>query len=141
MHFDWRVIRQAGQSRAIDMFLNFPIMDINRNALLRNPAAAKPEERARMNRLWGDESWRDIAHVESAQKNLFGDQPDLLKQDKETIAKAFEQRLREVAGFAYVPEPLSMRNKNNAVLYYRFFAAANRTADKIIRDIFAKYCG
>ena len=39
----------------------------------------------------------------------------------------------------YVPEPLAMRNKNNSILYYLFFAAANRTADKIIRDIFARY--
>jgi three-Cys-motif partner protein len=139
MHLDWQMIRQAGQSRAIDMFLNFPIMDINRNALLRKPADAKPEECARMNRLWGDESWRNIAYVESDQNNLFGDPPDLLKQNNETIAKAFRQRLRDVAGFAYVPEPLAMRNKNNAALYYLFFAAANRTADRIIRDIFAKY--
>jgi three-Cys-motif partner protein len=139
MHLDWQVIQQAGQSGAIDMFLNFPIMDINRNALLRNPADAKPEELARMNRLWGDDSWRDIAYVESGQQNFFGDPPDLLKQNNETIAKAFRKRLRDVAGFAYVPEPLAMRNKNNAVLYYLFFAAANQTADKIIKDIFAKY--
>jgi len=139
MHLAWQVIQQAGQSRAIDMFLNFPIMDINRNALLRNPADAKHEELARMNRLWGDESWRNIAYVESGQRNLFGDPPDLLKQNNETIAEAFRKRLRDVAGFAYVPQPLAMRNKNNAVLYYLFFAAANQTADRIIRDIFAKY--
>jgi three-Cys-motif partner protein len=30
MHLDWQVIWQAGQSRAIDMFLNFPIMDTRR---------------------------------------------------------------------------------------------------------------
>jgi three-Cys-motif partner protein len=139
MHLDWRVIQQAGQSRAIDMFLNFPIMDINRNALLRKPADAKPDELVRMNRLWGDESWRNIAYVESGQQNMFGDPPELLKQNNETIAKAFRKRLSDVAGFAYVPEPLAMRNRNNAVLYYLFFAAANKTADKIIRDIFAKY--
>jgi three-Cys-motif partner protein len=137
MHLDWQVIQQAGQSGAIDMFLNFPIMDINRNALLRNPADAKPEELARMNRLWGDDSWRDIAYVESGQQNFFGDPPDLLKQNNETIAKAFRKRLRDVAGFACVPEPLAMRNKNNAVLYYLVFAAANQTADKIIKDIFS----
>jgi hypothetical protein len=32
-----------------------------------------------------------------------------------------------------------MRNKNNAILYYLFFATANRAADKIIRNIFARY--
>jgi three-Cys-motif partner protein len=139
MHLNWDVIQMAGQSRAIDMFLNFPIMDINRNALTRNPDKAATENIERMNRFWGDESWREIAYVESCQQSLFGDPPDLIKQDNNTIAEAFRERLRKVAGFAYVPEPLPMKNSNNAVLYYLFFAASSKTADKIIRDIFAKY--
>jgi three-Cys-motif partner protein len=139
MHLNWEVIQTAGKSRAIDMFLNFPIMDINRNALTRNPDKATPDSIERMNRFWGDDSWRKIAYVESSQANLFGEPPDLIKQDNETVAAAFRDRLRKVAKFAYVPEPLAMRNKNNAVLYYLFFAAANKTAEKIIRDIFAKY--
>jgi three-Cys-motif partner protein len=139
MHLNWDVIHMAGQSRAIDMFLNFPIMDINRNALTRNPEKAAPENVERMNRFWGDESWRKIAYVESSQSNLFGDPPDLVKQNNDTIAQAFRERLRKVAGFAYVPEPLPMKNSNNAVLYYLFFAASSKTADSIIRNIFSKY--
>lgn len=139
MHLNWDVIQMAGQSRAIDMFLNFPIMDINRNALTRNPEKATPESIERINRFWGDNSWRRIAYVESGQQSLFGDPPDLIKQDNDTVAEAFRERLRTVAGFSYVPEPLAMRNKNNAVLYYLFFAAASKTADKIIRDIFNRY--
>jgi three-Cys-motif partner protein len=92
-----------------------------------------------MNRFWGDDSWRKIAYVESGQYNLLGHPRDLIKQDNDTIAKAFCERLSKVAGFAYVPEPLPMKNRNNAVLYYLFFAAASKTANKIIRDIFAKY--
>jgi hypothetical protein len=38
-----------------------------------------------------------------------------------------------------VPEPLPMKNSNNAVLYYLFFTAASKTADKIITNIFKKY--
>ena len=37
LHLDWEVMLQAGQSRAIDMFLNFPVMDMNRNAIWKNP--------------------------------------------------------------------------------------------------------
>jgi three-Cys-motif partner protein len=139
MQLDWTVIHQAGHSRAIDMFLNFPIMDINRNALTRDPSKATPESAERMNRFWGDDSWRNIAYVESAQQSLFGEPPDLIKQENDTIAQAFRKRLHEVAGFAHVPAPLPMRNSNNAILYYLFFAAASDTAAKIIRDIFAKY--
>jgi hypothetical protein len=32
LHLDWEVLAQAGQSQAVDMFLNFPVMDMNRNA-------------------------------------------------------------------------------------------------------------
>jgi three-Cys-motif partner protein len=139
MHLDWQVIFQAGQSAAIDMFLNFPIMDINRNALTRNPGKATADSIDRMNRFWGDDSWKKIAYVPSTQPNLFGDPPDLLKQANETIAAAFRERLQKVAGFAHVPAPLPMKNSNNAVLYYLFFAAASSTANKIVQDIFAKY--
>jgi three-Cys-motif partner protein len=31
LHFDWEV-QLAGQSEAVDLFLNFPVMDMNRNA-------------------------------------------------------------------------------------------------------------
>ena len=34
LHLDWEVMRTAGELGTIDMFLNFPIMDMNRNALL-----------------------------------------------------------------------------------------------------------
>jgi three-Cys-motif partner protein len=114
-------------------------MDINRNALRRNPNKASADSIDRMNRFWGDESWRQVAYVESPQKNLFGEPSDLVKQDNDTIVAAFRERLRKVAGFAFVPEPLPMKNRNNAVVYYLFFAAANKTADKIIRGIFGKY--
>jgi three-Cys-motif partner protein len=37
LHLKWEVIQTAGRMGTIDMFLNFPIMDMNRNALWRNP--------------------------------------------------------------------------------------------------------
>jgi three-Cys-motif partner protein len=52
LHLDWEVMRQSGQSRAIDMFLNFPVMDINRNVLRRSPGKASVDSIDRMNRLW-----------------------------------------------------------------------------------------
>jgi hypothetical protein len=38
-----------------------------------------------------------------------------------------------------VPEPLAMRNTNNAVVYYLFFASQKDVAQKIVQDIFARY--
>jgi three-Cys-motif partner protein len=32
LHLDWEVKLKAGQSKAVDMFLNFPVLDMNRAA-------------------------------------------------------------------------------------------------------------
>jgi three-Cys-motif partner protein len=137
LHLDWEVMLQAGQSKAIDMFLNFPVMDMNMNALLRSPNKARHGIK-RMNRFWGDESWRQAAYAESKQTNLFS-QPALEKQDNDAIVKAFQKRLKNVAGFKFVPDALPMRNSNNAVVYYLFFASHKPVAENIITDIFKKY--
>lgn len=138
LHLDWEVMLQAGKSRAIDMFLNFPVMDMNRNAIWKNPDQAPQGGVDRMNRFWGDESWKEAAYAESPQQNLFTS-PDMVKQNNDAIVAGFRDRLRKVAGFPVVPEPLPMKNSNNAVVYYLFFASQKPVAQKIIDDIFAKY--
>jgi hypothetical protein len=131
-------MEMAGQSRAVDMFLNFPVMDMNRNAIWRNPTAVPKEGIDRMNSFWGDESWRGAAYAEHPQGNLFG-APDIVKQGNDAIVEAFRKRLRKVAGFQFVPEPLPMKNSTNAVVYYLFFASQKNVAQKIIDSIFKKY--
>ena len=44
-----------------------------------------------------------------------------------------------MAGFAYVPSPIPMRNSNGAVIYYLYFALPNKTGAKIVEEIFVKY--
>lgn len=134
LHLDWKVIQTAGQMRSIDLFLNFPVADINRNVLWHDPTRVDAQQIARMNRLWGDESWREIAY--STTKNLFG-YPE--KEPNETVAEAFRHRLKEAAGFNRIPQPLPMRNSRGAVVYYLFFASQKNTAENIVEEIFEKY--
>jgi three-Cys-motif partner protein len=139
LHLNWEVILQAGQSQAVDMFLNFPVMDINRNAIWRQPEKVpQQEDIERMNKFWGDDSWRDVAYAESQQQDLFSP-PDKIKQSNDAIAAAFRERLRKVAGFQFVPEPLPMRNSKKNVIYYLFLASPKAVAQKIISDIFDKH--
>lgn len=137
LHLDWEVIRMAGQSKAIDMFLNFPVMDMNRNAIWKDASKAPADGVERMNKFWGDESWKQSAYAEAKQSDLFG--TPIEKQSNDAIVSAFQQRLKAVAGFEYVPDPLPMRNSTNAVVYYLFFASQKPVAAKIIKDIFDKY--
>lgn len=135
LDLNWDVILRAGQLGTVDMFLNFPVMDMNRNALWRNPEKVLPEQAHRMTRFWGDESWKQVAY--STTGNLFGE-PE--KESNETIAEAFRQRLVKVAGFKRVPKPLPMRN-SRAVVYYLFFASQVGVAEDIVNDIFTKHGG
>jgi three-Cys-motif partner protein len=134
LDLEWQVIHRAGQMGSLEMFLNFPVMDMNRNVLWRNPDKVDRSQKVRMNAYWGDESWNDAAYSTSG--NLF-DIPE--KQSNERIAEAFRVRLKNVAGFARVPPPLPMRNSAGAIVYYLYFASQKDTADNIVCDIFAKY--
>jgi three-Cys-motif partner protein len=135
LHLDWNVIKSASEAKTIEIFLNFPVMDMNMNVLLWRPDVVSDENVARMNAFWGDDSWRTAAYRKK--ETLFG--PEDEKQPNEAIAAAFRHRLVEVAGFEYVPEPAPMRNSRGAVVYYLFFAAHQKTADKILSQILAKY--
>ncbi len=74
----------------------------------------------------------------ASQEHLFGTE-EIKIGTNDDIAAAFRERLRDVAGFNYVPEPVVMRNSRNAMLYYLFFASRNNTGGKIVNDIFDKY--
>lgn len=130
----WEVVKAAGQMQSIEIFLNFMIMDANMNVLRHDPEKADPRQVARMNRFWGDDSWRTAAYDSSG--NLFGWEE---KSTNEQLVQAYRERLLRVAGFGYVPEPLPMRNSKGATVYYLFFASPKATGEKIVEDIFAKY--
>jgi three-Cys-motif partner protein len=136
LHLEWKVIQAAGEKKTIDMFLNFPVADMNRNVLWHEPSGVREDDIARMTVFWGDDSWRDIAY--SSSKDLFGDSL-IEKKTNEAIAGSFCRRLREVAGFEHVAKPLPMRNSKGAIVYYLIFASQKAVASNIVVDIFNSY--
>jgi three-Cys-motif partner protein len=130
----WEVIKAAAALGTIEIFINFPVMDINRNVLRRRQESASEDDVKRMTLAWGDESWRDAAY--RTDTTLFNE-PE--KQTNEALAAAFQQRLRTVAGFKYVPDPAPMRNSKGAVVYYLYFAAHQPAADNIVTGILNNY--
>jgi three-Cys-motif partner protein len=136
LQLNWEVIKTAGQMRSIEIFLNFPLMDMNRNVFWRHPENVDPADIKRMNSFWGDESWREVAYYQTP--NLFGEVVDK-KEDNRTIALAFKKRLKDVAKFKFVPDPIPMRNSRRNIVYYLFFASNNKTGEDIAKYIFTKY--
>lgn len=137
LNVDWNVILTAGKMRSIEIFYNFMIMDANMNVFWHNPDKVADSQAKRMDYVWGDRSWREVAYRK--ERDLFGEIEE--KADNQEIVEAFRKRLKKVAGFEYVPEPIPMRNRRGAVVYYLFFASQNKTGANIIEYIFNKYRG
>ena len=136
---EWTTIEAIAKAKTMDLYLNFPLMDINRNEALKRLETADLSQGARLTKIWGDSSWKDLAYIE--QKDLFAS-PVLIKiRGNETLKQEFVERLKKKAKFAYVPEPILMSNQQGGPLYFLFFASHQRVAEKIAQDIFEKYRG
>ena len=132
----WEVIEAAGRSRSLEIFVNFMIMDINRNALRRNPSKSVKSKVDQMTRLWGDDSWLDAGYDQVP--TLF-DYDVPVKVSNERFAEAFRERLQKKAGFKFVPQPMPMKTATNSVIYYLYFASQKEAGMDIVNDIFNKY--
>ena len=145
MHVSWEVLKRAGMMRSIEIFLNFPIADINRNAKRPKLEDVEFEHRKRMTTLWGNETWHAAMFTKSKQQTFFdllGDNtPDLEKAGNDGFAAAFQEHLKAEGGFKFVPQPVPMKNSKNAVVYYLFFASNNETGYRIANHILKKYTG
>ncbi len=133
INLTWEVIEAAGKARSVEIFMNLMIMDINRNAMRRNPDKSIQSKMDQLTQLWGDESWKEAGY---GTYNLFN-MPE--KVSNEEFAEAFRQRLEKKAGFQYVPAPMPMKTKSNSTIYYLYFASQKRDAAHIVNDIFTKY--
>ena len=134
LHLDWKVIEMAGKSKVVDMFLNFPILGMNRNVLRHNPETVAESQILEMTKFWGDASWREVAYKES--RDLFGN-PYSEKSTNEEMILGFQQRLKDVAGFKYVVPAMPMGDRGR-VFYYLMFAAHHSLADKIACSVMSK---
>lgn len=141
LHLHWETITEAAKLETTEIFLNFPLMDMNRNVLHKDLTSAGPEQIRRMNRFCGPEEWQEILYKESAQTKLFGP-PDIIKTVDSNIKLGDwfrTERLKQTAGFRFVPEPVFMRNSKGGPLFFLFFASHNETGKNIVNAIFDKF--
>jgi three-Cys-motif partner protein len=141
LHLYWETIMEAAKLKTTEIFLNFPLMDMNRNVLYKDLESADDEQIERMNRFCGTEEWQEVLYKEDNQMNLFGDTYRVKVVDSN--AKLWDwfkkERLQKAAGFKFVPEPMLMRNSKGGPLFFLFFASHDETGEKIVTEIFDKY--
>src|SRR5262249_29303134 len=128
---DFSMLEEIAAMKSVEIFFNFMLVGANRNVLWNvDPQTLSATQKALMTRVWGHERWPDELYEK--QYDLLGERH--VKVNNERVIKAYTKRLH-AAGFQYVPEPIAMRNRMNAPLYYLFFCSQNRTAAKIAAEV------
>ena len=138
LDLDWDVVEKAGRLRTIDLFLSLPVADAAGSALWASDHRFAAAQRERMKRFWGDESWREATDP-AITRDRAARGPAPGGPAGAAVARAFRNRLGDVAGFANVPEPLPLRNRDGAVVHYLFFGARNGVANEVVEGLFARY--
>jgi len=85
------------------------------------------------NEFCGTEDWKDLMY----RPDLFGELDKIGNNRK--LAEWFQERIKTVAGFKSVPEPILMRNSKGGPLYFLYFASHESVAEKVVLGIFNKY--
>jgi three-Cys-motif partner protein len=136
LHLNWETVKKAGEMKTIEVFINFPVLAMQRNVLRENISSVHKSQSERMDSFFGGVWWKD--HAYKVELDLFGELfPH--KQSIDILVNEYRTRLKSDAGFEFAPEPIAMRNRTGNILYYIFFATYNETGNKIVEYLFNKY--
>lgn len=125
MQVDWETIRMVADTKAIDMWLLFPL-GIGVNRLTPKSGKVPESWRRKLDQLLGTTDWYDAFYkYEATQYDMFGDPTELVKKASvETLGHYFVQRLKTVFP-AVAPVPRVLSNSRSCPLYLLCFAAGN----------------
>ena len=137
INLGWDTIEDIASTGALEVFLNFPTMGLNRAALRNGPDALTVTGVAQMNRIWGSEDWRELLY-ERRQDFWETHEYKRVRTGAESLACLFiEHRLSKV--FSHVSDPIPMTNSLGAPLYCIIFARHHPRGAEIAADIFDRH--
>lgn len=138
MQVEWSLIETLARTKAIDLWLLFPL-GVAVTRLL--PKGKQPPKgwASALDRILGTSDWREAFYRTRTQPTLFGDEEVQAREATiEAVGEFFVERLKRVfTKVAQKPRPLY--NSRNVPIYLLCFAAGNpkgaHTAVKIAQDI------
>jgi three-Cys-motif partner protein len=135
MEVDWTLIEALAETKAVDLWILFPLFATNR--LLVKSGKIPIAWAARLTRVFGTSDWQKEFYETESSTLIEGFEITKKVADETKIKNYFVERLR--SKFAAVAEPMILRNRKDAPLYLFCFAAGNErgapTALKIAQGI------
>ncbi len=120
---EWTTIEAIARTQAIDVWILFPLMAVNR-LLAGDPTKAY---RPSLDRIFGTPEWFERFYRTRKEDDIFGQSVERIEKtcSFDDIGHFFLERLRGI--FAGVAErPRVLRNSKGSPLFRLFFAASNR---------------
>ena len=127
MQVEWKTIKAIAETKAIDLWLLFPI-GIGVNRLLTRSGDIPKGWRRRLDLLLGTTDWYDEFYSVETTPGLFGNVERVVKKSQEIIGGYFTRRLAEV--FAAVAKPKVLKNGRGSPLFLLCFAVGNESGAK-----------
>jgi len=124
MQVDWTTLEPVARTRAIDVWILFPL-GIGVNRLLPRHGQVPDGWRTRLDRVFGTTEWYGAFYRPAGTRGLFDARPHLQKTGSlNAIAEYYQERLRTI--FPAVAEnPKVLSNSRGTPLYLLCFAAGN----------------
>lgn len=119
---EWATIEAIARTKAIDVWILFPLMAANR-LLAKDPTKAFREP---LDRIFGTQDWFERFYRTRHEEDVFGQSYEIVEKacSVDGIGKFFLERLKGI--FADVaPAPRLFRNSHGTPLFQLFFAAGN----------------
>lgn len=131
---EWSTIEAVAKTRAIDLWLLFPL-GIGVNRLLTRSGEIPDSWRHRLDLLLGTTAWYDAFYkVEQAPTLFDSAETKVVKATTEVIGRYFHDRLSSIFA-AVASSPRILSNSSNCPLYLLCFAAGNRRGAPIALGI------
>ena len=131
MQVPWNTVEEIGKTKAIEVFINFPVgMAIQR--LLKRNGQFPPAERDKLDNYFGTDEWFNLLYREK--KDFFGDGGfDKLQDASDRLVKWYRRRLKDA--FGYVTSAREVQSTTGRALYYLIFAGPNQKGAKIANHV------
>jgi three-Cys-motif partner protein len=122
MQVEWRTIEMIATTKAIDLWVLFPLMGATR--MLTTSGEIPPSWSSKLDDLFGTHDWYDRIYRKSIRRDLFGEEESLARSRAGLIGEFFMERLTDVFP-GVVSQPGILRNSKGSPLFLLCFAVAS----------------
>ena len=123
MQVEWTTLESVARTQAIDVWILFPTMAVNR--LLERNGKIPDVWRSRLDRFFGTSDWSNVFYRADEREGLFSVEPKMVKTASlDAVAEYYQERLRSIFP-TVAPNAHRLRNSRGTALFELFFAAGN----------------